>query len=86
MVLDFSWATQEDWTFKDAFFSLEVKLVVVHGRTAWYAYSYSDEELAEVTEKIVKAKPEKAHVFFNNNGAMLANSRRMLQIYENLEL
>jgi uncharacterized protein YecE (DUF72 family) len=54
----------------------------MHGRTRWYAHSYSDEELEEVTEKIVKAKPEKAYVFFNNDSAMLENSRKALNIFK----
>ena len=52
----------------------------MHGRTEWYAHSYSDEELEEVAEKIAKAKPEKTYVFFNNDSAMLENSRKMLNI------
>jgi uncharacterized protein YecE (DUF72 family) len=54
----------------------------MHGRTGWYAHYYSDEELEEVTEKIVKAKPEKAYVFFNNDSAMLENSRKTLTIFK----
>jgi uncharacterized protein YecE (DUF72 family) len=57
----------------------------MHGRTEWYAHSYSDKELEEVAEKIVKAKPEKAYVFFNNNSAMLANSRKMFSILRSYE-
>jgi uncharacterized protein YecE (DUF72 family) len=48
----------------------------MHGRTEWYAHSYSDEELEEVAEKIAKAKPEKTYVFFNNDSVMLENSRK----------
>jgi uncharacterized protein YecE (DUF72 family) len=54
--------------------------VRMHGRTSWYAHRYSDEELQEVAAKILKAKPEKAYVFFNNDTAMLDNARAMLQI------
>ena len=54
----------------------------MHGRTAWYSHHYSDKELEEVTEKIVKAKPEKAYVFFNNDTAMLVNARKMLDIFK----
>ena len=54
----------------------------MHGRTEWYAHSYSDEELEEVAEKIVRAKPEKAYVFFNNDSAMLENSRKILSIFK----
>ncbi|MEM4354080.1 MAG: DUF72 domain-containing protein [Candidatus Caldarchaeum sp.] len=52
----------------------------MHGRTAWYSHHYTDEELIEVVEKIHVAKPEKTYVFFNNNHAMLANARRMLEL------
>lgn len=54
----------------------------MHGRTEWYAHHYSDEELEEVAEKIAKAKPEKAYVFFNNDSAMLENSRKMRDIFK----
>ena len=54
----------------------------MHGRTAWYAHNYSDKELEEVAEKIMKAKPEKAYVFFNNDTAMLVNARKMLDIFK----
>jgi uncharacterized protein YecE (DUF72 family) len=33
-----------------------------------------------VAEKILKVKPKRAYVFFNNNHAMLENSRKMLNI------
>ena len=56
----------------------------MHGRTVWYAHLYSDEELKEVAEKILNAKPEKAYVFFNNDHAMLVNSRRMLNMFKEL--
>lgn len=52
----------------------------MHGRKEWYAYTYSDRELEETAEKIMKAKPEKAYVFFNNDVAMLENARTMLKI------
>jgi uncharacterized protein YecE (DUF72 family) len=52
----------------------------MHGRTAWYSHHYSNEELEEVAGKIVKAKPEKAYVFFNNDTAMLENARKMREI------
>jgi uncharacterized protein YecE (DUF72 family) len=54
----------------------------MHGRTAWYSHYYTDEELEEVAQKIMKTNPEKVYVFFNNNHAMLENARRMLQIMQ----
>ena len=52
----------------------------MHGRTAWYSHYYTDEELKEVVEKILKVKPEKIYVFFNNDTNMLRNAQTMLKI------
>jgi len=52
----------------------------MHGRLGWYSHRYSDEELKDVATKIIETKSEKAYVFFNNNHAMLDNSRKMLAI------
>jgi uncharacterized protein YecE (DUF72 family) len=52
----------------------------MHGRGGWYTHYYSDDELKEVKKKIIEAKPNKAYVFFNNDHAMLDNSRKMLAI------
>jgi uncharacterized protein YecE (DUF72 family) len=54
--------------------------VRMHGRTAWYAHFYSLEELEEVAGRIVEAESTAAYVFFNNDYAMLENSRKMLSI------
>jgi uncharacterized protein YecE (DUF72 family) len=51
----------------------------MHGRKAWYSHYYTDDEIEEVAEKILRAKPERIYVFFNNNHAMLENARKMLQ-------
>ena len=52
----------------------------MHGRTIWYGHYYSNEELREVAEKIIKTEAQKAYVFFNNDHAMLENSRKMLTL------
>ena len=52
----------------------------MHGRSAWYSHYYTDEELKEVKEKILKVKPKKVYVFFNNDHAMLENAQRMLEL------
>ena len=52
----------------------------VHGRTAWYSHNYSDEELLEIKERIMSAKPKKVYVFFNNNHMMLENAIRMYNL------
>jgi len=52
----------------------------MHGRYGWYTHYYSDAELRDVANRILEAKPIKAYVFFNNNHAMLDNSRKMLSM------
>ncbi|MEM3467059.1 MAG: DUF72 domain-containing protein [Candidatus Jordarchaeales archaeon] len=52
----------------------------LHGRTSWYSYVYSEEELEEVADRIAAEKPESIYVFFNNDTGMLPNGRKMLQI------
>ena len=50
----------------------------MHGRSAWYAHEYSEEELSEIVEKILKFNPKRIYVFFNNNHWMLENARTLL--------
>jgi uncharacterized protein YecE (DUF72 family) len=52
----------------------------MHGRTAWYAHEYSEEELQEVAGEILSLEPRRVYVFFNNDHWMLENARRMLEI------
>jgi len=59
--------------------------VRMHGRNAWYAHQYSDDELQEVASKISRINPEKAYIFFNNDHAMPKNARSMLQILNKRE-
>jgi len=58
----------------------------MHGRHGWYTHLYLDEELKEVATKIMKTKPNRAYVFFNNDHAMLDNSRKMLTMLSEAEL
>lgn len=51
----------------------------MHGRTFWYSHNYSDEELADVKEKILRTSPEKVYIFFNNNTNMLRNAQHMFK-------
>lgn len=56
--------------------------VRMHGRTAWYSHRYEDEELVEVKERILKAGPRKAYIFFNNDTNMLCNAQTMLKLFK----
>ncbi|MEM3815751.1 MAG: DUF72 domain-containing protein, partial [Candidatus Bathyarchaeia archaeon] len=51
----------------------------MHGRTLWYSHNYSDRELTDIKEKILKSKPEKVYIFFNNDTNMLRNAQHMFK-------
>jgi uncharacterized protein YecE (DUF72 family) len=52
----------------------------MHGRTAWYSHNYTNEELKEVVGKILKVKPRKIYVYFNNDHSMVPNARKTLNL------
>lgn len=56
----------------------------LHGREEWYAHEYSYEELKELAERILRLRPERIYVFFNNNHWMLENARTMLGILKSI--
>ena len=56
----------------------------MHGRSAWYAHHYSEEELADVARRILGTKPDKIYVFTNNQGSMLLNAQEMREIFTKL--
>jgi uncharacterized protein YecE (DUF72 family) len=79
--LGITWVSVDSPDFPlDVFSTNGLVYVRMHGRTEWYSHYYSDEELREVAEKILRSEAEKAYVFFNNDHAMLENARRMAEI------
>mgnify|MGYP001770644923 FL=1 len=62
----------------------DVVYLRMHGRTEWYWYEYSEEELREVAERVVSLSPKKVYVFFNNDLWMLENGRQMMAILKEL--
>lgn len=56
----------------------------LHGRGAWYAYEYSEEELRGLARRVAELSPAKVYVFFNNDHWMLENALQMLAILKNL--
>jgi len=53
----------------------------MHGRSSWYSHLYSDGELSDVRDRILRVKPRRVYVFFNNDHGMLVNSRVMLKLF-----
>ncbi|MCX8189034.1 MAG: DUF72 domain-containing protein [Nitrososphaeria archaeon] len=66
------------------FSSNGIVYVRMHGRQFWYSHYYEDEELEEIGKNILKIKPLKAYVLFNNNTNMLENGRRMFGLLKRL--
>ncbi|MEM1528068.1 MAG: DUF72 domain-containing protein, partial [Sulfolobales archaeon] len=60
--------------------SNDVVYIRLHGRTEWYSYEYSLEELKEIATRIAEVSPRRVYVFFNNDHWMLDNARTMLKI------
>ncbi|ADY02430.1 hypothetical protein VMUT_2234 [Vulcanisaeta moutnovskia 768-28] len=58
----------------------------LHGRTDWYWYDYSEEELRDLAGKVLILNPVDIYVFFNNDHWMLENARRMLAILGELTM
>jgi uncharacterized protein YecE (DUF72 family) len=52
-----------------------------HGRTRWYRYDYSAEELADWAGKIVESSAREAWIYFNNDreGFAIRNAKRLRQ-------
>ncbi|MEM5802959.1 MAG: DUF72 domain-containing protein [Candidatus Aenigmatarchaeota archaeon] len=65
---------------RDVFNTSGITYIRMHGREAWYSHYYTDKELNEVKNKILRVKPEKVYVFFNNDTSMLENGRRMFEL------
>ncbi|MCY0860487.1 MAG: DUF72 domain-containing protein [Sulfolobaceae archaeon] len=55
----------------------------MHGRTEWYMYDYSVNEIVEDINKIMDLKPEVTYVFFNNDLWMLENAKILVNMFKN---
>lgn len=64
--------------------STNILYLRLHGRTTWYSYEYSLDELREIASKIAELKPGKVYVFFNNDHWMLENAKIMLELLSRL--
>jgi len=79
--LGITWVSVDSPDFpREVYCSNKIVYLRMHGRTAWYSHFYTNEELEEIKEKILKIKPEKVYIFFNNNHAMLSNAISMLKL------
>ncbi|MEM0458184.1 MAG: DUF72 domain-containing protein [Sulfolobales archaeon] len=56
----------------------------LHGRSSWYLYEYSSDELSEIARRIRDLNPENIYIFFNNDHWMLENARTMKRILERI--
>lgn len=51
----------------------DVLYLRIHGRDTWYSHVYSEEELEEIAENLVRAKAAMKYVYLNNDEGMLPN-------------
>jgi len=51
-----------------------------HGRSSWYSYNYSTDELRDVAKMVKSKNPKKAFAFFNNDHNMLSNARTFMKL------
>ena len=83
--LGITWVSVDSPDFPLEIFNTNGMVYVrMHGRTAWYDYVYTDEELNDVLQRSLKVKPQKLYIFFNNNHGMLINARKTLELCRKL--
>jgi uncharacterized protein YecE (DUF72 family) len=66
--------------FQNRIFSGPLIYLRMHGRNDWYKHDYTANELEETASIVRDRHPERVHVFFNNDHAMLDNARAMRDI------
>jgi len=54
-----------------------------HGRSSWYSYKYSENELKAVAKTVKIKNPKRAFAFFNNDHNMLSNARTFMKLLKN---
>lgn len=52
----------------------------LHGRGAWYAYTYDESELKEIAGKIRALKASRKYVYLNNDHGMLPNGKLLMKL------
>ncbi len=52
----------------------------LHGKTFWYSHNYSEREIKELIEEVIKLNPRNLYVMFNNDHNMLENARKCYEI------
>ncbi len=51
----------------------------LHGREQWYSWIYTEAELEEIAQKILKADAVKKYIFLNNDHGMIPNSKFLME-------
>ncbi|AFZ70848.1 hypothetical protein Calag_1126 [Caldisphaera lagunensis DSM 15908] len=52
----------------------------MHGKTKWYYYEYSEEELNYIAKTIINLNPKEVYVYFNNDLWMLSNGQYLMNL------
>jgi uncharacterized protein YecE (DUF72 family) len=65
--------------------SNDVVYLRLHGRKQWYSWIYTEEELKEIAEEILRVDAKKKYIFLNNNHGMIPNSKFLIQVLKHFE-
>ena len=52
----------------------------IHGRTTWYSYLYSRDELDEIFGRIIRSNAKVVYIYLNNDHGMLPNGRYLMEL------
>lgn len=65
---------------RDVFATNDVVYLRLHGREAWYAYTYTELELLEIVKKLKGLRASKKYVYLNNDHGMLPNGKLLMKL------
>lgn len=50
----------------------------LHGRTEWYAYTYSEDELRDIADRVKQLEASRKYIYLNNDHGMLPNGKLLM--------
>ncbi len=59
----------------------QVMYLRLHGRTSWYDYVYSEEELLDIVEEVSQSPAPRRYIYLNNDHGMLPNGAFLLDLF-----
>lgn len=65
---------------RDILATNDVVYLRLHGREAWYAYTYKESELKEIAKKVKGLSASRKYVYLNNDHGMLPNGKLLMEL------